>query len=255
VSGLIDLAAKSNAGVLVKGEPGTCKEDFAEWVHGRSERRAGPFVSVDCTAPDAAELEVALFGAERQVEQEVEVQRGALEMARNGTLFLAEVGALPLHLQLRVLRALDRRRGARVGGTTEVCIDARVIASTSRDLRHEARFGRFRTNLYYRLAVLKIELDPLRERLRDIPAIVASMADDLGIANSVFGETLLDREFIAKLARYSWPGNLRELRNYIERCVAFADTSTEPGDVALPPATSGAFRVASAPRSRRTRTA
>jgi DNA-binding NtrC family response regulator len=238
LAALLERVAATEAPLLIVGEPGTYKEAFAEAVHQKS-GRDGPFLVVDCGGTDTRSLEVELFGDERQEA----VQRGIFEAASRGTVFLGEIGELSIELQSKLLRAIDRQQIRRVGGANTVPVSARVIASTSRSLRTDLDERRIRSDFYYRMTTLQVRLPPLRERLEDIDALVKSIVHELGLADSPEGTALLDREFLAKLARYSWPGNVRQLRHHVERCSALGDTSLPPSMETFP-STSGSFRVA-----------
>jgi transcriptional regulator with PAS, ATPase and Fis domain len=216
----LEDAAKSDATVLVEGETGTGKELVAESIHKESERRDGPFVIVDCGAVPAELLESELFGHERGAFTGASApRRGAFEAASGGTIFLDEIGELPLELQPKLLRALERLHVKRVGADVYQPVDVRVIAATNRNLRQEVNERRFRADLYYRVAVLEVRLPPLRERIDDLPLLVGVL---VGSLRSGGGEALdvTAPEFLADLERHAWPGNVRELRNYLERCVA-----------------------------------
>ncbi|HEY5950922.1 MAG TPA: sigma 54-interacting transcriptional regulator, partial [Kofleriaceae bacterium] len=146
---------------------------------------------------------------------------GALEAADGGTLFLDEIGELPLDLQPKLLRALERREVRRVGGTQQTPVNVRIIAATNRNLRAEVNAGRFRADLYYRLAVLDVTMPPLRERVEDIPVLIAHILEVIGAKDDPRAATVCSPELAATLASHPWPGNVRELRNYVERCLAF----------------------------------
>jgi len=232
---LLQRAAASEATVLIEGETGTGKEASAEAIHRESRRKAGPFVVVDCGAIPPQLLESELFGYERGAfTGAVQARPGAFEAASGGTIVLDEIGELTLDLQPKILRALERKQIKRIGSTAYVPADVRVLASTNRSLREEVAAGRFRSDLYYRLAVVKIQLPPLRDRVGDIPLLVAHVLDRLGIADSPEASKLLSPEFVAKLASYRWSGNVRQLRNYLERCVALGDTTLPLTDTMLP---------------------
>jgi transcriptional regulator with GAF, ATPase, and Fis domain len=239
---LLEQAAASDATVLLEGETGTGKEVAAESIHRASARAAGPLVVVDCGAVPPELLESELFGHERGSFTGAVGQRdGSFEEARGGTIFLDEVGELPLELQPKLLRALDKREVKRVGSNKHLPVDVRVVAATNRDLKREVNEKRFRADLYFRLAVLQIELPPLRERLEDIGDLAQSLLAGLKAYYPGEGESLLTAEFLADLARHEWPGNVRELRNYLERCLATrAPASVREGGRAL---ASGATRV------------
>jgi two-component system response regulator GlrR len=218
---LLERAAAPNATVLLEGETGTGKEGAAESIHENSARRDKPFVVIDCSAIPENLLESELFGHERGSFTGAAGRRiGAFEEASTGTLFLDEIGELPLNLQPKLLRALEQHEIRRVGSNTHLAIDVRVVAATNRDLRGEVNAGRFRSDLYFRLAVLKVPLPPLRNRPEDIPVLVDRILASLG-ATADKAATLRTPEFLAGLQRAVWPGNVRELRNYLERCLVF----------------------------------
>jgi transcriptional regulator with PAS, ATPase and Fis domain len=237
---LLERVAANDMPLLVVGEPGTYKEAFAEAVHQKSGRE-GPFLVVDC---GGGNLEVELFGDESQAMYgEEDVQRGIFEAAAGGTVFLGEVGELSIELQSKVLRAIDRHQIRRVGGAEMVPVTARVIASTSYSLRTDLDEKRLRADFYYRMTTLQVRIPPLRERLDDIPALVTSIVDELGLADAPEGAALLEPEFLRTLTKYAWPGNVRQLRHHVERCSALGDVSLPPSMDTFP-STSGSFRVA-----------
>jgi DNA-binding NtrC family response regulator len=217
--GLLERAAASQATVLIEGETGTGKEGAARGLHDRSSRADGPFVVVDCGAIPANLVESELFGHERGAfTGATDARVGAFEEADGGTIFLDEIGELPLDLQPKLLRVLERGEIRRIGSNNHHSIDARVIAATHRDLRADVNAGSFRPDLYFRLAVIRVPLPPLRERPEDIPGLVehisATLTDD-----ETLRSPLLEAGFLATLRRGAWPGNVRELRNYLERCI------------------------------------
>ncbi|HEX3759997.1 MAG TPA: sigma 54-interacting transcriptional regulator [Kofleriaceae bacterium] len=229
VFSVLERAAQSDATVLLEGETGTGKEAAAESLHRESARRDAPLIVVDCGAIPPGLLESELFGHERGAfTGAVAEHEGALEAAHRGTVFLDEIGELALELQPRLLRALDRREIKRVGASRYRPIDVRVIAATHRNLRAEVNAGRFRADLYYRLAVLQVRLPPLRQRADDLPLLIEHVLHGLGAADSDAAALVRTREFMADLARHAWPGNVRELRNYIERCLALRDPGAAP---------------------------
>jgi two-component system, NtrC family, response regulator GlrR len=221
----LEKAAQSDATVLLLGETGTGKEVATESIHEASARRDGPLVVVDCGAIPSQLLESELFGhVKGAFTGAVGDRPGAFRAAHGGTLFLDEVGELSLELQPKLLRALERRHVKRVGESRYDDVDVRVVAATHRDLKSEVNHGRFRADLYYRLAVLEIRLPPLRERLDDLPVLVERLVAAMGLAaDHPFLPTLQDPSFVADLRRHAWPGNVRELRNFLERCVALQE--------------------------------
>ncbi len=224
----LEAAAASSTTVLLQGESGTGKDLAAEALHHEGARRDRPFVVVDCGAIPANLLEVELFGHEAGAFTGGQTKRiGAFEAADGGTLLLDEIGELALDLQPKLLRAIDRREVQRIGSTQRIAVDVRIVAATNRDLRAEVNARRFRSDLFFRLAVLVVTMPPLRDRTSDIPLLVDSILDDLGAAASPIAVALRG-ELAPELVRHAWPGNVRELRNYIEACVVRA----EPAELA-----------------------
>ena len=210
--------------VLVQGETGTGKELVARGVHELGARKSGPFVVVDCGSLPATLLEAELFGHEKGAFTGAERARaGAFERSDGGTVFLDEVGELPLVAQASLLGVLERRRFRRVGGDREVEVDVRVVSATNRDLRQEVNRGSFRADLYYRLAGARVVLPPLRDRPEDIPVLVRHFAMELTGSEDL----PLSEETLAALAAQHWPGNVRELRSAVERAVAFGASELE----------------------------
>jgi DNA-binding NtrC family response regulator len=209
----------SDASVLVIGESGTGKELIARALHETGLRARGPFVTVDCGALAPDLVESTLFGHEKGAFTGATRRHlGAFERADRGTLFLDELGELTVAQQVRLLGVLERRRFARVGGEEEVAVDVRIVAATHRDLRNEVNRGAFRLDLYYRIAVVTLEVPPLRERLEDLPILVERLLEEEGHdgpIDAVFPRALLD-----ELARHDWPGNVRELRNVVAATLA-----------------------------------
>jgi DNA-binding NtrC family response regulator len=220
---LLERAAASDATVLLEGETGTGKEVAAESIHLESARRDGPFVVVDCASIPQDLLESELFGHEKGAFTGASSAReGAFEAASGGTIFLDEIGELGIDLQPRLLRALERKQVKRVGSNKYVPVDVRVVAATNRNLRQEVNERRFRSDLYYRLAVIEVRLPPLRERREDLPALLEHILAGLGAPEGA-AAALRRPEFVAELARHEWQGNVRELRNYLERCLALRE--------------------------------
>jgi len=230
---VLERAAASDVTVLLRGETGTGKDLAAASIHQESPRRDGPFVVVDLAAAPGALLASELFGHRRGAFTGADRDRvGAFESARGGTVFLDEIGDLDLDLQPHLLRVLETRTVQRVGDTARIPVDVRVIAATHRDLRADVNSRRFRSDLYYRLAVLEVTLPPLRERTDDIPLLVAAIAADL----EDVPEGVRDPAWVAALLKHPWPGNVRELRNHVERVAGVGRyaTATSEVDVSIP---------------------
>jgi two-component system response regulator GlrR len=226
---VLEATAASHSTVLLQGESGTGKDLAAESIHLESARRDGPFLVVDCGAIPANLLEAELFGFEAGAFTGATAQRiGAFEAASGGTLLLDEIGELALDLQPKLLRAIERREIQRIGGTQRITIDVRIIAATNRNLKAEVNARRFRSDLYFRLAVLVVTLPPLRDRAPDLPVLVGSILDDLHAGDSAMATALRGGELLPELLRHSWPGNVRELRNYLESCLVRQDRAAAP---------------------------
>ena len=221
---LLERAAASNATVLLGGETGTGKEAAAESIHRESARRDGPFIVVDCGAIPGNLLESELFGHEKGAFTGADRARvGAFEEANGGTLFLDEIGELDPELQPKLLRVLEKKEVKPVGTSKYVPVDVRIIAATNRDLRAEVNAKTFRSDLFYRLAVVEVPLPALRERVEDLPLLVNAILDRLGATSPAEAALVRTSDFQQTIARHSWPGNVRELRNYVERCLALAE--------------------------------
>jgi two-component system, NtrC family, response regulator GlrR len=233
--GQLEKVAPSDATVLIEGETGTGKEGVAESIHDASPRAKEKFVVVDCSAIPANLLESELFGHEAGAFTGATDRRiGAFEEASKGTLFLDEIGELPPDLQPKLLRALEAREIRRVGGRSTIKCDLRIVAATNRDLRAEVNKGTFRADLYYRLAVVKLELPPLRERTGDFPLLVEHLLRRIGAPPAVLAK-LTAPDFVGELAAAPWPGNVRELRNHLEQCVVFDERRAPSVDAAPHP--------------------
>jgi DNA-binding NtrC family response regulator len=226
-------AALSNVAILFVGESGTGKELLARAVHDASPRANAPFVTIDCGAVTPTLVASELFGHEKGAfTGATQTTRGAFEEADGGTIFLDEVGELPPELQATLLGALERHKFCRVGGRKEISIDVRVVAATNRDLRAEVNSGQFRLDLYYRLAVVALEVPPLRERTRDIPLLVEHFARETGLTRPI--DEVIPPETMAQLLRHRWPGNVRELRNYVQATVAMGEPAELRDDAMSP---------------------
>ncbi len=222
VLALVDRVAPSDASVLVLGESGTGKEMLARVLHRQSLRRDQPFVAFDCSALAPSLIESELFGHERGSFTGADRARlGLFREAQGGTLFLDEIGDIAPEVQNKLLRVLQEREIKPVGGDTFVKIDVRIVAATNKDLRALVASGRFREDLFYRLAVVPIELPPLRERASDIPQLVAQFLRRRRSAGP--RPTELAPEALIRLQRYAWPGNIRELENVVERASILSD--------------------------------
>jgi formate hydrogenlyase transcriptional activator len=215
----VELVAPTDATVLIQGETGTGKELIARALHQRNARRPHPLIKVNGAAIPSELLESELFGHERGAFTGAMAQKsGRFELAHRGTLFLDEVGDLPLDLQPKLLRVLQEQAFERVGGTRTIRVDVRLIAATHRDLAQMVTEGTFRSDLYYRLNVFPIRLPPLRERPDDIPLLVRHFAHQHAQRLQKVVHTI-PAEALEALTRYPWPGNIRELQNVIERAV------------------------------------
>jgi PAS domain S-box-containing protein len=239
----VDRVARTDATVLITGETGTGKELIARAIHSASGRRDKPLIKLNCAALPAGLVESELFGHEKGAFSGAISRRvGRFELANGGTIFLDEVGEVPLELQVKLLRVLQEREFERVGGTNPIKVDVRVIAATNRDLVKSIGEGKLREDLYYRLNVFPIALPPLRDRPGDVPLLVhllvARFAARVGVRIDSVGKETMER-----LSRYSWPGNVRELENVLERAIILANGPTLEIDAEV-------FASATAGRSR-----
>ncbi len=224
-------ASRSDTAALLVGESGTGKELIARALHTSGERARKPFVTVDCAALAPSLVASELFGHEKGAFTGADRQHvGAFERAHGGTLFLDEVGELPPSLQPTLLGALERRAFRRVGGRREVEVDVRVVCATNRDLRREVNAGRFRLDLYYRIAVVVLQVPPLRERMEDLPVLVERFMREAGHDGPV--DEVISANVMATLAAHRWPGNVRELRNVVEATLAMGETPELDPDLA-----------------------
>lgn len=213
----VEQVAPTRTTVLITGESGTGKELVAQAIHQCS-GRTGKFVPVHCSALPDNLIESELFGHERGAfTGAVEMRKGRFELAEGGTIFLDEIGEIPLHIQVKLLRVLESRSFERIGGSETIVTDARVVAATNRDLKKMVEEGTFREDLFYRLDVVSLEIPPLRERKEDIPLLVKHYLD---VFNKENGKDIgITETAMASLCAYAWPGNIRELRNCVERMV------------------------------------
>ena len=225
--------APAESTVLLEGETGTGKGLIADLIHRRSQRAKGPFVVVDCASIPPTLIESELFGHEKGAFTGAHAARtGAFEAANGGTVFLDEIGELPLDLQAKLLRALEERTIKRIGSTKPTRLDVRVVAATNRDLREAVNRNKFRADLYYRLNVVRLRIPALRERREDIPLLVQHFyrtftGDDDAVA---------PRELVTAFGDHTWPGNVRELRSAVERAVLMADPRAWLEDSSAPAA-------------------
>jgi DNA-binding NtrC family response regulator len=242
----IQKVAETDLTVLVRGESGTGKELVAQALHHRSPRARRPFVAVNCAAISRELVESELFGHEKGAFTGASARRiGRFESAEGGTIFLDEIGDMPIETQAKVLRVLQERTLERVGGARPIQVDVRIIAATHRDLEAEVARGSYREDLYYRLRVVELVVPPLRERVEDVPALVDRFLDQL--ATRLGRERMrISATAMSRLARHSWPGNVRELRNVIEQAAVLAGgASIEEDDLRL----AGSRGTSSSPRA------
>jgi DNA-binding NtrC family response regulator len=215
---MIDLVARSDATVLVRGPSGSGKELVASEVHARSGRARSPFVAVNCAAIPHTLLESELFGHEKGAFTGADARKlGRFELAHKGTIFLDEIGEMGAEVQAKMLRVLEERKITRLGGTSAIDVDIRIVAATNRRLEDEIQAGRFREDLYYRLNVFPIEVPPLAARREDVPRLAEFFLRDLR-----YPHPTLPPDAAAAMSAYHWPGNVRELRNVIERATILA---------------------------------
>lgn len=224
---MAQTAAQSNSTVLILGESGTGKELFAQAIHKASYRKFGPFVPINCAAIPRDLLESELFGYEEGSFTGAKKggKPGKFELASGGTIFLDEIGTMPLQMQAKLLRVLEEREFERIGGNKKIILDARIIAATNEDIEEAVKKGKFREDLYYRLNVINIDIPPLRDRKEDIPLLAKHLLENL--CNELDTEKkILKARTIEILKEYHWPGNIRELRNTLERAITIS-TGTE----------------------------
>ena len=217
----IKSVANTPATVLLTGESGVGKEVFAKAIHNLSDRKDKPFIKINCAAIPEDLLESELFGYEKGAfTGATTTKKGKFELADGGTIFLDEIGDMPLLLQSKLLRVLQEKEIERLGGSKPIKVDVRIIAATNKDLEKMVREGTFREDLYYRLNVIQIHIPPLRERREDIPVLIYYFLDKF---NKMYGKNLsISDELVETLTSYDWPGNIRQLQNTIERMVILA---------------------------------
>src|SRR3954453_14044171 len=235
---LCERLAASDVPLIIEGETGTGKELLAESLHERSARAKEPFVVFDCTAVPPSLLEATLFGHERGAfTGAIATNKGLLQQADGGTLLVDEIGELDISLQPKLLRAIERSEFRRVGGNQWITINVRIMAATRRNLDKEIQAGRFRDDLFYRLAVARIELPPLRERRGDIALLARHFWERLG------GQGAMPYDMLLRFEDYHWPGNVRELYNAVARALALGELANTEADWR-----GGPGRMAQAPR-------
>ena len=229
---LVDKVARSEARVLITGENGTGKELVAKWLHHKSSRADAPFVEVNCAAIPSELIESELFGHERGAfTSAIKQRKGKFEQADGGTLFMDEIGDMSLSAQAKVLRALQERKISRVGSDRDIEVDVRVIAATNKDIKQEIRNGNFREDLYHRISVILIKVPPLRERKGDVAILVKHFLESICREYNIPTKDI-EAEAVAQLSQKHWSGNIRELRNVIERLVVLSDTTITTEDIA-----------------------
>lgn len=227
----IEKVAPTDARVLVTGENGVGKELVARWLHERSNRAAGPMVEVNCAAIPSELIESELFGHEKGSFTSAVKQRiGKFEQASGGTLFLDEIGDMSLSAQAKVLRALQEGKITRVGGDKEISVDVRVVAATNKDLLQEVEGKNFRLDLYHRLSVILIHVPSLNDRRDDIPLLVDSFLDSVCSEYGI-SRKAIDKEAMKALQNHNWTGNIRELRNVVERLIILSGKTITADDV------------------------
>jgi transcriptional regulator with GAF, ATPase, and Fis domain len=223
IFGVLERIAPTDATVLIEGETGTGKDLLARSIHAESARKASPFVVVDCGAVSYSLIESELFGHERGAfTGAIAARAGAFETTGRGTLFLDEVGELPLDVQPKLLRVLESGEFRRVGGNRPQKSEARIVAATKRNLREEVERGKFREDLYFRLAVVPLTMPPLRVRREDVPALVDCFLDVARKRDPRLADVKISPETRSALAAHDWPGNVRELRNVLDRALYVA---------------------------------
>ena len=228
---LVDKVAASEARVLITGENGTGKELVAKWLHNKSHRAAAPFVEVNCAAIPSELIESELFGHERGAfTSAIKQRKGKFEQADGGTLFMDEIGDMSLSAQAKVLRALQERKISRVGSDRDIEVDVRVLAATNKNLEYEISKGNFREDLYHRIGVIVIKVPPLRERKGDVAILINHFLESICREYNIPTKTI-DQEAVAILSEKRWTGNIRELRNVVERLVVLAGKSITVRDV------------------------
>ncbi|MEJ5266973.1 MAG: sigma-54 dependent transcriptional regulator, partial [Bacteroidales bacterium] len=233
VKEIIEKVAPTDARVLITGENGTGKEVVARWIHEKSNRSKAPFVEVNCAAIPSELIESELFGHEKGAfTSAIKQRKGKFEQAEGGTIFLDEIGDMSLSAQAKVLRVLQENKISRVGSDKDISVNVRVIAATNKNLQEEIKKGNFREDLYHRLSVILIKVPPLNERLEDIPLLVEHFIEITCNEQNVAKKKITDQA-IEELKKIKWTGNIRELRNVIERLVILCGPIINAEDVKI----------------------
>jgi len=233
---LVERVADTDSVLLLTGETGVGKEHLARAIHEESARRSGPFVIVNCGALPETLLEAELFGHEKGAfTGATSARRGVFEQAAGGTLLLDEIGEMPLHLQVKLLTALQRSEIRPLGSETSRCVDVRIVAATNRDLRDDVAAGRFREDLFYRLNVVELEVPALRARREDLPTLIGGLLRHLRVRTGREDVKGIEPEALDILMRHTWPGNVRELLNVLERALLIGQGARiRPDDLPVP---------------------
>lgn len=230
---IIEKVAPTDARVLITGPNGTGKEVVAHWLHEKSERSTAPFIEVNCAAIPSELIESELFGhVKGAFTSAVKDRAGKFEAAHNGTLFLDEIGDMTLSAQAKVLRALQENTISRVGADKDIKVNVRVLAATNKDLKKEIAEGRFREDLYHRLAVILVQVPPLNDRRDDIPLLLEHFAEKIASEHGS-AKKKFSKEAVELLKEYDWTGNIRELRNVVERLIILGGSEISEQDVKL----------------------
>ncbi len=230
---IIEKVAPTDARVLITGSNGTGKELVAHWIHEKSARSSAPFIEVNCAAIPSELIESELFGhVKGAFTSAVKDRAGKFEAANKGTLFLDEIGDMSLSAQAKVLRALQESKIARVGSDKDINVDVRVVAATNKDLQKEIEEGRFREDLYHRLAVILIRVPDLNERREDIPLLITYFSQKISEEQGSVVKSF-SKEAVRLLQDYNWTGNIRELRNVVERLIILGEQEVSAADVKL----------------------
>ena len=233
IKDIIEKVAQTDARVLVTGSNGTGKELVAHWLHQKSDRSSGPMIEVNCAAIPSELIESELFGhVKGAFTSAVKDRAGKFEAANGGTIFLDEIGDMSLSAQAKVLRALQENRISRVGSDKDIKVNVRVIAATNKDLKKEIKEGKFREDLYHRLAVILIQVPPLNDRRDDIPLLINHFAEKIASEHGTAKKVFTDKA-IKLLQNYDWTGNIRELRNVVERLIILGDKQVTENDVKM----------------------